>query len=356
MDILNQVLYKNTISEWLVAILLLAVITLVLYILKKIVIHRLERSRAKKPGDLVRFLQNLIAQTSFIFIISLASYFGVKLLELPESVVDAVNKWMIMIALVQVGVWGGALINYLLRYRLEQVDGVDAATFTTLNAVRMVAKIVLWSIIVLLILENVTGIEMNALLASLGIAGVAGALAIQNILGDLFASLSIALDKPFVIGDSITVDQIQGEVEHIGLKSTHLRSVTGEQIIFSNSDLLESRIHNFQRMDQRRVTFKIGVIRDTPYDKLSEIPGIIKNVIEQIERTTFERAHFRAYGDSALIFECVYVFNSAEASEFIQVENTINMELYRQFTKYGIELAYPSQTVFLQHAVMEPSL
>ena len=167
-----------------------------------------------------------------------------------------------------------------------------------------VGRIVLWSVVLLMILDNL-GVNITALVASLGIGGIAVALAVQNILGDIFASLSIALDRPFAIGDFIVVGDVLGTVEYIGLKTTRIRSLSGEQIVFSNADLLKSRIRNYKRMTERRVVFGFGVVYQTPHDKLERIPAMVREVIEAQPKTRFDRAHFKEYGDSALAFEAV---------------------------------------------------
>ena len=191
------------------------------------------------------------------------------------------------------------------------------------------------------------GVEVGTLITSLGVGGIAVALAVQNILGDLFASISIVLDQPFIVGDFITVGEYMGTVEHIGLKSTRVRSLTGEQLIFSNSDLLDSRIRNYKRMANRRVSFTIGVTYQTPYEKLVEIPEIVQEIIEAQPQTSFDRVHFKAYGDSSLNFEVVYYMLTSDYDVFVDVQQAINLEIFRRFAEEGIEFAYPTQTVFV---------
>lgn len=204
----------------------------------------------------------------------------------------------------------------------------------------------LWSVIVLLTLDNL-GFDVTALVAGLGIGGVAVALAVQKILGDLFASLSIVLDKPFVIGDFIIVGEHLGTVEHIGLKTTRIRSLSGEQLIFSNSDLLGSRIRNFKRMYERRVVFTIGVVYQTPLEKLALIPSIIREIIESQKPVRFDRSHFKEYGAFSLNFETVYWVQNPDFNTYMDIHQAINLEIYRRFTREGIEFAYPTQTLFI---------
>jgi small-conductance mechanosensitive channel len=195
--------------------------------------------------------------------------------------------------------------------------------------------------------DNIPGVEVDALIASLGIGSVAVALAVQNILGDLFASLSIALDQPFVVGDFVTVDEYGGTVEHIGLKSTRVRSLTGDQLVFSNSDLLGSRIRNYGRMEERRVSFALGVACDTPYEKLKEIPTIIQEIVESQSHMRFDRAHFKEYGEFSLNFEIVFHVLTPDYSTYMDARQAINLEIYRRFAEEGIELPYPTQTILV---------
>jgi small-conductance mechanosensitive channel len=210
-----------------------------------------------------------------------------------------------------------------------------------------VGKVILWAVAVLLALDNLPGIQVDTLIASLGVGGVAVALAVQNVLGDLFASLSIVLDEPFVIGDSISVGEYVGTVEHIGLKSTRVRSLTGEQLVFSNADLLDSRIRNYGRMDERRASFSLGVANETPYAKLVEIPAIVQEIVEAQPYARFGRAHLKEFGDFALNHEIVYYLLTSDYTVFMDTQQAINLEILRRFAEEEIELPYPTQTVQL---------
>jgi small-conductance mechanosensitive channel len=199
----------------------------------------------------------------------------------------------------------------------------------------------------MLVLENL-GVDISALVAGLGIGGIAVALAVQSILGDLLASLSILLDKPFVIGDYLSVDDLGGTVESIGLNSTRLTSLTGEQLVFSNKDLLQSRIRNFGRMEERRVLFRIGVVYGTPPEVVEKIPGMLRSAIESHELTRFERSHFKEFGDSALIFETVYFMTVPDYGTYMDVQQAVNLDMLRRFAAQGIEFAYPTQHLYLE--------
>jgi small-conductance mechanosensitive channel len=205
----------------------------------------------------------------------------------------------------------------------------------------------LWLAILLLALDNL-GFNVTALIAGLGVGGVAVALAVQNILGDLFASLSILIDKPFVVGDFIVIDDYMGSVEHVGLKTTRVRSLSGEQLVFSNSDLLKSRLRNYGRMFERRVVFTLGVTYQTPREQLKQIPAILKAAVEAQERTRFDRSHFAKYGDFSLNFETVYYVLGPDYTLYMNIQQAINLYVHEQFEQAGIDFAYPTQTLLVR--------
>jgi small-conductance mechanosensitive channel len=186
------------------------------------------------------------------------------------------------------------------------------------------------------------------LIAGLGVGGIAVALAVQNVLGDLFASVSIVLDKPFVVGDFIDLGGHMGVVENVGLKTTRVRSLSGEELVIANSDLLSTRIRNFKRMSQRRAAFDIGVVYGTPSDKLRRIPELARKAVESCDNTRFDRSHFKSFGDSALVFETVYFMTVPDYNAYMDTQQSINLELYQRFEAEDIEFAYPTQTLFLK--------
>src|SRR5689334_11840107 len=199
-----------------------------------------------------------------------------------------------------------------------------------------------------LVALNRLGVDVTALITGLGVGGIAIALAVQNVLGDLFAALAIVLDKPFVVGDAITVDTFSGTVEHVGLKTTRLRSVNGEQIIFSNADLLKSRIKNFKRMQERRVLFMVGVTYDTPPDVVERIPSMLREAVEAQQQVRFDRSHFVSYGDSALNFETVYFVLTADYLTFANVNQAVNLAVLRKFSADKIDFAFPTRTIVVR--------
>ncbi|MBK7703851.1 MAG: mechanosensitive ion channel family protein [bacterium] len=237
-------------------------------------------------------------------------------------------------------------IGWLHRYRDQKLEADRGAT-TSIGARVFLARLIIGSLTILIVLDNV-GIDVTALIAGLGIGGIAVALALQSILGDLFASLSIVLDKPFVVGDFLIIGEHMGAVENVGLKTTRIRSLSGEQLVFSNSDLLGSRIRNYGRMLERRVVFNLGVTYDTPLEKLKSIPDMIREAIAEHPQTRFDRSHFASYGDFALQFESVYYVLAPEYNVYMDIHQAINLRLRERFDAEGIAFAFPTQTLFVQ--------
>ncbi len=342
---LDYVFYGNEIQAWLVALGIAAGSILVLRLVEAVVVARLQRLTKKTSTVIDDIVIASVRKTKLIYLLIVAVYLGSRALELPERVHSFGWKTLIVASLIQAGVWVSVgLQMWLEHYRETEEDGANR---TTMNALSFIGRIALWATILLLVLDNL-GIDVTALVAGLGIGGIAIALAVQNILGDLFASLSIVLDKPFVNGDFIMVGDLLGSVEHIGIKTTRIRSLSGEQLVFSNADLLGSRIRNFGRMEQRRVVFSIGATYQTPADKLEAVPNIIQEAVEAQDNTRFDRSHFSSYGDFSLNFETVYYVHSADYNLYMDIQQAINLQIYRRFGEEGIEFAYPTQTLFLE--------
>jgi len=346
MKFLDWMVYNNSVKAWIIAILIFLVSLIALKIIKKFTIRKLgifaKRTKSSADDIILLFLE----KTTFLILVFIAIFLGSLVLSLPLTTRHVIQSVVIIVLLFQVAVWGNALISFGLDLYKKKNAEKDPSEATTMTAIAFVGRLILYSIIILLSLDNL-GIDITALITGLGIGGIAVALAVQNILSDLFASLSIVLDKPFVLGDFIIIDNYLGTVEHIGLKTTRVRSLSGEQLIFANNDLLKSRIRNYKRMYERRVVFSIGVTYNTPYEKLAAIPGMIREIIESKEQVRFDRAHFKSYGDFSLNFEAVYWVKNPDYTIYMDIHQAINLELFRKFTEEGIEFAFPTQTIYL---------
>jgi len=344
---MDRILLDNPVSQWLVALGAGALAVIVLRGLQAVVRGRIARLAERTGTRWDDHLVRTVSSTRLLFWVVVGGWVGANFLVLQESAERWVRIVFIITLLVQAGLWAGALIGsaleeYQRRKRQESPEDV-----TTLGLLGLAGRVAVWSVVVLLILDNL-GVDITALVAGLGIGGVAVALAVQNILGDLLASLSIVLDKPFVVGDFLAVGDMLGSVEHIGLKTTRLRSLSGEQLIFSNTDLLGSRVRNFGRMYERRVVFTLGVTYQTPRDKLKLVPQIIREAIEAREHTRFDRSHFSRYGDFSLNFESVYYVLSRDYNQYMDIQQAIYLAIHERFEAEGIEFAYPTQTLFIE--------
>jgi small-conductance mechanosensitive channel len=210
----------------------------------------------------------------------------------------------------------------------------------------------LWIMAAIFLLDNL-GFNISTLVAGLGVSGIAVAIAAQGILGDLFNYFVIFFDRPFELGDFIIFDDKLGSIEKIGIKTTRVRTLSGEQLIVSNSNLVNSRVHNYKRMERRRILFRIGVTYQTPSNKLEAIPGILRGIIEGIDQTQFDRSHFQGYGDFALTFETVYYVLSPDYAVYMDIQQEINLRLFRAFEEREIAFAYPTQTLYVQSPAVE---
>lgn len=336
----------NPVELWTRAILIALGTFIALVIVRAILKRHFRRLALRTKNGLDDLAVKLAEKTNLFLIFILSLFAGSIVLTFSLNVRAWINAIAVIVFLVQLAIWGNVAIEFgLKRYRKKHEE--ETEEITTLKALSLVARITLFSILALVALDNIPGVEITALVASLGITGIAVALAVNQILGDLFASISIALDKPFVIGDFIIVDDLMGSVEDIGLKTTRVRSLDGEELIFSNSDLLESRIRNFKDMSERRVIFIVGVAYETPQDKLERIPSLIQELVELHEIVRFDHSHFKEFGDFAIIFETIYYVLDPDFSIYLDVHQKINMDIFRRFSAEGIEFAYPTQTIYM---------
>jgi small-conductance mechanosensitive channel len=347
LGILEHSLLGNAVRDWLVA-LGIAVITLVLlYLVKRLSLSRLTALAKQTENTWDDSLADLLSRTRNPFIFIVALFLGSLFLSLSGDYRQIVYSITAIALLVQGGLWLNGLLLFWLLQDQKQRMKTDPASVAAVNAMGFVGRLVLWAVVLLMVLDNL-GVDVTALVAGLGVGGIAVALAVQNILGDLLASLSIVLDKPFTIGDFLAIDEHLGSVEHIGLKTTRMRSLSGEQLVFSNTDLLKSRIKNYGRMYERRVVFTIGVTYQTPHKKLQSIPHIIRAAIEKQESVRFDRSHFRSYEDSSLVFETVYYVLKPDYNLYMDIQQAINLQIYASFEAEGIEFAYPTRTLYVE--------
>lgn len=354
---LNQLsslpLFSNSLFEWSIASAVASGVLALMVALRRIVRQYHQKLQSTPQTEFLEIPLQVLSRTTLLFFLVLALFTGLQTLTIGPKTQSVINSAATIALFWQAGVWAVAAASAWLERKRRHSMATDRAAAGSLGIIGFIANVVIWALVVMLTLDNL-GIDITALVAGLGIGGIAVALAVQNVLGDLFASLSITLDRPFVVGDFLIVGDFLGSVEYIGIKSTRLRSLSGEQIIMSNSDLLTSRVRNYGRMSERRVVFATNVTYETSIELVERIPGIIRELVEAQQDTRFDRSHFQKHGAASLDFETVYYVLSAEFNKYMDIQQAINVRLHRKFAELGIEFAYPTQKLFIAPAEQPP--
>lgn len=339
-------LFGNSPLRWLLAAALVVVTMVALRALRGLARRRLRKMADRTKNVFDDVLSDLIADVHAPLMLAISVWVGSQALSLPGDLSGILDTAITLVLIVQAALWGNRALQVTIGH-YRRADGMDGSRKTTLSAITFLGRLALFSLLLILALDNL-GIDITALLAGIGIASVAIGLALQNILGDLFASLSIVLDKPFEIGDFIIVDDLLGTVENVGLRTTRVRALSGEQLVFSNNDLIQSRIRNYKRMAERRVLFSLGVVYGTAPERLREIPGVIREIVEATSPVRFDRAHFKGFGQFSLDFEVVYWMLDPDYNVYMDVQQQINLALVDAFAERDIEFAFPTQTIVLE--------
>lgn len=332
-----QDLLANPLKDWITALIITVVVFTLLLGTRMFVARRVKRA-AVPPSHVRALVTDLVRRTRLAFILVVALWAGSLTLTLSAHHEHVWRLVVLVIVLIQVGMWAGGLVGFWVE-RVADHRAADAGTRMTINVVGIAVRVLLWVVVLLVVLDNL-GINITALVTGLGIGGIAIALAVQNILGDLFAALSIVLDKPFVVGDAISVGDVGGTVAHIGLKSTRLRADSGEMVIVSNGDLLRSRIRNFRGQERRLVTLKLGIAYGTPADKVARVPEIIRDAAQKEANVKFDRSNFTSFGTYGLVTDSVYYVFKSSYAEYMNIQQRINLEILRQLGAEQIEIAH----------------
>lgn len=342
----------NSVEQWGMALAVTAGTAASMYFIHAYMQRKVAALAGRTPNRIDDIVATMMASTYTLFIAAGALYLGSLMLELSPPRTLFVRRVAITALLLQAAIWGDiGLRAWRDQYRAG-VSG-DSGRRASGAVLCFVSRLVLWLVAALMILDNL-GFNITTLVASLGIGGIAVALAVQNILGDLFASLSIMLDKPFEIGDFIIVGEVLGTVEHIGLKTTRVRGLGGEQVVFSNGELLKSRIHNHKRMETRRVAFVLRVAYGTPEHQLQALPELVRAIVAAEPDVDFERAHFFRYGDWSLDYEVVYHYRTPDFFAHMDAQQRILLALYRGFEREGIAFAHPLSVIRLADQDLPP--
>lgn len=345
---------NNTIREWGISLSIIVVSLLAARICQTIVLKRIQQLTQKTNSTLDDFIVGVLRKSVMPFIYILIFYFGLQYLALPSRL-DQIIQTAILAVTVYFII---RIISAVISYSFHQFINTNKKDETGRKQVRgilLIIKIILWIIGLIFLIDNL-GYDITTIVTGLGIGGIAIALAAQAILGDLFSYLVIFFDKPFETGDFIVIGNQSGIVEYIGIKTTRLRTLNGEQLIVANTDMTNSRVQNFKRMERRRVLFSIGVIYETSAAKLKQIPALVKEIIKETEGVEFDRTHFSGFGDFSLNFEIVYYILSSDYMQYMESRQTVCLALFERFEKEKIEFAYPTQKVLVSPQLMEEKI
>jgi small-conductance mechanosensitive channel len=341
---LNYTLWGNTIRTWIIALGIIVVAFLLIRLLKSVLLTKLKRFSERSANHLDDLFVTLLEKVGMPLLYILAVYLGAQYPQTSEKVHRIMSGALMVVITWSVLRLITSLIGVSFRRYMEGRSGELREKQG--RGILMIINIVLWIVGLVFLIDNF-GYNITTIITGLGVGGIAIALAAQAILGDLFSYLVIFFDKPFEIGDFIIVDDKLGTIEYIGIKTTRIRTLSGEQLICSNSALTSSWVHNYKRMERRRIVFSFGVVYQTPVEKVKRIPLIVKGIIEAQSQTQFDRAHFLKFGDSCLDFEVVYNVLDPYYNIYMDKQQAINLALMEKFETEGIEFAYPTQTLYL---------
>ncbi len=295
-------------------------------------------------------IARLISKTGSVFLLVVAAALITPFLPIiPEGLGSYARTLAVIIGIIQLASWSHELLTAGVVGYADAAAAQTGVLANAINLIKTLLAVAVWTIALLMILSNLD-IEITALIAGLGVGGIAIGLAAQNIFKDLFSSLAIVFDQPFIRGDFISFDggEYLGDVEKIGMKTTRIRSLSGEEVIIANSQLLDKEIRNYRRMDERRATFSLGVLYQTPHEKLRRIPELVKSAIEDVEKARFDRSHLKEYADSSINFESVFWIRDREYSAYMEVNHQILLNVHKAFEEEGIDFAYPTRTLYVE--------
>lgn len=346
--VLNFVFLNNTVMQYLIALGVFIVGLIVLKIFKMVILAKVKKIVNHTITEFDDLIIDTVDSVGWPFYFFLSLFFAIKFISIPDIVGRVIYYVILIVGTYYIVMGLQNIIDYGFRKIMKKRQEEDDKKFdpTVINLFRKISRIVIWGIALLIFLQNL-GYDITALIAGLGIGGIAIAFALQNVLSDIFSSFTIYFDKPFEVGDFIIIGKDMGTVKSIGIKSTRIETLQGQELVVSNKELTETRVNNYKKMKKRRIVFNFGVVYETPTTKVKKIPQIVKKIIDDIKLTDLDRVHFTKFGDSSLDFEVVYYINSSEYNDYMDTQQDINLKIKQEFEKEKIEFAYPTRTVFL---------
>lgn len=341
----QHIYWGNSVRDWSITLGVIVLAGIILYAFKKTVIRKLKEWAGKTKTNIDDIIIAGLERSVIPLIYVLIVFGAINYLTLPVKVMDKIRIVMWIFVMFYILRSATAVVRHLIFGKIDEREDSEVRRKQATGLI-LIINITIWIIGFVFLLDNL-GYNIKTLIAGLGIGGIAIALAAQTILGDLFSYFIIYFDKPFEIGDFINFDDKSGTVEYIGLKTTRIRTLSGEQLVCSNKGLTDSRVHNYGRMARRRIVFKIEVVRNTPADVLKEIPALVKKIIQESDDVEFDRGHFMNLGKTAFELEFVYYVLTSDYTIYMNVQQKILLSIVEAFEKKNIQFAYPTQTVFV---------
>lgn len=344
-EILERNYYLNSVEDFLVAFGITVAVLLFIRFFRRLILSRIKKWTEGTKTRIDDFVVVSFDRFGIPILYVGAIYMGIHYLMLTPRLTHIIAvATTVAITILIIRFLAHTLVLVLSAYLRRRHQGED--NVSQMGGLKLIINLLVWLLGLAFLFDNL-GYDLTAVIAGLGIGGIAIALAAQNILGDLFNYFVIFFDRPFEVGDFVVVDDKNGVIEHIGVKTTRIKTLSGEQLVFANSDLTSSRIHNYKRMQQRRVVFTIGVTYDTALEKLTQLSGLLKEIVEEQEPVRFDRAHFKGYGDSSLDYEIVYYVLSSDYNKYMDIQHAINLRIYEKFQEMEVEFAFPTRTLYL---------
>lgn len=344
-EFMDREFLDNSLMEWSIAAGIFLVIYLAVRIFKYLLIRYLKKMAEQTSTQFDDFLIEVVRSSIVPMLYFGGAYIALATLDFPERAINIIKVAMMVILTFYVLRIITSGIKFGVYSYLDKQEDRDVKK-RQVKGILVIVNVVVWALGVVFLLDNM-GRDVTAIIAGLGVGGIAVALAAQTILGDLFSYFVIFFDRPFEIGDFIIVDDKMGNVEYVGIKTTHIRTLNGEILVMSNTDLTNSRLHNYKQMQRRRIVFKIGVTYQATYEQLQAIPGFIKDIIDDVDGLTLDRTNFSGYGDSSLDFETVYYVETDDYNSYMNMQEQVYLALFKKFADEGISFAYPTRTLFL---------
>ena len=346
-DLLTREYYGNTGKAYLIAFGAIVIGLILVRLFKNVVLKRIRKAASRTSTTIDDFIVESVGLYVLPMVYFTIIYAGLKSLVWPERITTILEViFVVIITYYSIRLVSSIIVMLLQTYIRKQEGGEEKVK--QMGGVILIINILIWITGLVFMIGNL-GYDVSAIIAGMGIGGIAIALAAQNIIGDLFNYFVIFFDRPFEVGDFLVIEDKNGIVDKIGIKTTRIKTLSGEQLVFSNSDMTSSRIHNYKKMQRRRIVFGVGITYETPLEQVKMIPGILKEIVESEKRVDFDRAHFKAFGDSSLDFEIVYIINSADFNTYMDIQQDFNLQIYQKFEELGISIAFPTRTLYLRN-------